>query len=634
MLKLNSLGGYVCLTLSAYGLTVCTGYGAKPALHKTYMRIQKFIEKQTFMHKLNTHEVLNFFSSKPPQTAEGWIQYGTALKAQRTIPEELKEHVREFWIQNALSAEESQRFLKVWSKVIRSCEHEKKMIYLLSTNTPQNPSITCAQDILDVCRKDFSQNHELRIATGLLSLDPTSEKRFLQKKIRNYFSPILHRAYLRFLMRTERLEDAFKHWAQWKQKIVKDEYTFHQDLDHARFFSLRTLARDLVQLGNTFEAKAQNHLARRWYSRAAQVMAHITPEDGNYSIENSWLAGFIQVNLQHWNQALKHFVTMSRQAFSKKEHVVNSLSRERYHAKALFWAGICAQKLMRIHQAKNYFEAAAQYPFLFYGQMALVRLKRPLVMQFASQANPHRSHTIQKVLSILDQPKISAHAAESGLVNTLLDDLMDHFSSSKECWAFLDILRQRFPSAAVYLARKLSAHRARYVFPMAYPTCPLPRSFKDPALVWSIALGETCFSPTVVSSKGALGVMQIMPAEVPHFAKKAGLVPSLSRMKEFNYGMSLGIEELKEKLSAYQQKYVLGIASYNAGRKKLDEWRSSLYPCVEKDPILRTCIWIERIPYEETRAYIPKILSFYTVYRWMQGNPLKTSADVAKLLAL
>jgi GH24 family phage-related lysozyme (muramidase) len=339
------------------------------------------------------------------------------------------------------------------------------------------------------------------------------------------------------------------------------------------------------------------------------------------------------MHLHHWKHALNHFSTMMQQAFSKQEYVVASLSRERYHAKASFWAGICAQKSMHLDDAKNYFETASKYPFLFYGQMALTRLKKPLVMQFAAQSRLKESKVIKTLVTILDQSNVRRNVGQNALMNALLDDLIDHFSSSQECWAFLDLLRQRFPSEAIYLARRLSAHRTRYVFPLAYPTCPLPRPFNDPALVWSIALGETCFCPSVVSSKGALGVMQIMPKEVPQYAKKAGLRCDLTRMKEFNYGMSLGIEELKEKLTRYQQKYILGIASYNAGSKKLEEWRSSLYPWEEKDALLRSCIWIERVPYEETRNYICKIVSFYNVYRWMQGEPLTTS-DVTKLLEL
>jgi hypothetical protein len=544
-----------------------------------------------------------------------------------------KECVRQFWIQNVLSPDQSRAFLNVWRKTLSRSDNEKKLIFLLATSTPQNPLLSHAQDVLKMCAQHFPATHELRIAAGLLQLDPSWEPRLLQKKIHTYFSPLVRRAYLRFLMRTDRLEEAFRYWTRWKEDIAKDRYTFHKDLDQAKFYTLRALARDLLQRGNTFEAKRQKHLAHLWYHRASQIMEHITPKHGGFPIENSWLAGFVQMHLHHWKHALKHFSTMMQQAFSKQEYVVASLSRERYHAKAAFWAGICAQKSMHLHDAKNYFETASKYPFLFYGQMALARLKKPLLMKFTAQSGLQESRIIKTLVTILDQSNVRKNVGQNALMNALLDDLIDHFSSSQECWAFLDLLRQRFPSEAVYLARRLSAHRTRYVFPLAYPTCPLPRSFNDPALVWSIALGETCFCPSVVSSKGALGVMQIMPEEVPQYAKKAGLRSDLSRMKEFNYGMSLGIEELKEKLTRYQQKYILGIASYNAGSKKLEEWRSSLYPCEEKDSVLRSCIWIERVPYEETRNYICKILSFYTVYRWMQGEPL-TTADVTKLLEL
>ena len=592
------------------------------------------MEARLIKGNYDVQTILKFFSQNPPQTIQGWIRYGEILSKNSKNLLLQQKAVQQFWIENTSSLELSKRFLRLWSAALSKRDHEHKMVYLLSTSSPQNPLIQNAQSILNLLSKHFHSTHELRIATGLMTLDVRWEPFAHYKSHRAYFVPVLRRAYIRFLLRKNHLEAACRYWFLWKKDLLSQEYRFNPQVNEAGFTTGRALARDVIQKGNSLEASHQKSLARSWYTKASQIIQTTLKDDGIFPIEHSWIGGLVQMHLYHWKEALSHFSHMMKQAFMEDPRVISPMLRERYYAKAAFWCGVCAQKLFHIPKAQEYFEKAGRYPFLFYGQMALTRLKRNLTMKFIHPSTMGRSRVIEGVLTLLGDKETYGKPTDNvSLVNCLLDDLIDNFSSVQECWAFVKILRKQFPSEAVYLARKLSAHRAQYVFPIAYPTCRLPRPFKDPALIWSIALGETCFSPYVVSSKGALGVMQIMPLEIAKYAKKAGLPYDLNRMKELTYGMSLGIEEIKEKLALYQHNYVLGIASYNAGARKLNEWYKTLYPVYEPDVMLRTCLWIERIPYEETRQYVCKILSFYCVYRWMQGRPL-TPQDVEKLVAI
>ncbi|PPE03307.1 lytic transglycosylase domain-containing protein [Holospora curviuscula] len=601
---------------------------------KTHAQLKKQMEFFFIQKNQDEKKILQFFSKNPPQTIQGWIRYGEVLSKNGSNLLLQQDAVRRFWIENTASEKLSQIFLRIWSPVLSTIDHERKIIYLLSTSSPQNPLIQKAQFIINLLEKKFHPSHELRIATGLMSLDARWVPFVDRKTHRAYFIPVLRRAYIRFLLRKDQLEAACRCWSFWKNDLLSQIYTFNTQANQAGFNISRALARDLIQKGNGFEASHHKSLAQLWYTKAFQIIQTTLKDNGRFPIEQSWIAGLIQFHLYHWKEALGHFNQMMKQAFMEDPWVISSMLRERYYAKAAFWCGVCCQKYFHIPKAQEYFEKASQYPFLFYGQMALTRLKRKLTMKFVHPSSMGRSRVIEGLLNLLgDKNTYGFPKDHVSLVNCLLDDLIDNFSSVQECWAFVKILRKQFPSEAVYLARKLSAHRAQYVFSVAYPTCALPRPFEDPALIWSIALGETCFSPYVVSSKGALGVMQIMPFEVEKYAKKAGLPYSLNRMKELDYGMSLGIEEIKEKLALYRNKYVLGIASYNAGTRKLNEWHKTLYPVYEPDIILRTCLWIERIPYEETRQYICKILSFYCVYRWMQGRTLRHQ-DVERLLTL
>ncbi|ETZ05213.1 lytic transglycosylase domain-containing protein [Holospora undulata] len=601
---------------------------------KTQAQLTKEKESKFLSNNCDSIKILKFFRNSPPQTVQGWIRYGQILSRYGRDLFPHQKAIRKFWIETIVPIKFCGPFLNIWSKVLSVRDHEHKIIYLLSINSPQNPLIESAQSTINLLKNQFHPNHELRIATGLLGLDGKWLALFHGKSHRAYFMPILRRAYVRFLLRKDQLEVAYQYWLRWKNDLLSEKYTFNPQATYAGFSAARSLVRDLLQKGNVSEAERDSALARQWYTKAAKIIRTTEKSNGIFPIENSWIGGWVQVHLNNWKEALKHFSYMMKQSFMEDPRIISSMLRERYYVKAAFWCGVCCQKQCNVQKSRTYFEEAAKYPFLFYGQMALTRLKRTLVMKFTSPSSFGKSRVIESLLNILkDKENQKLPVNNVSLVNCLLDDLIDHFSSIQECWTFVNILHKQFPSEAIYLARKLSAHRAKYVFPIAYPTCALPRPFPDPALIWSIALGETCFSPYVVSSKGALGVMQIMPFDIAKYAKKAGLPYNLRRMKEFTYGMSLGIEEIKEKLASHRQNYVLSIASYNVGSRKLKEWYKTLYPVYENDVMLRTCLWIERIPYEETRQYVCKILSFYCVYRWMQGRALKCH-DMEKLLAL
>ncbi|WP_162147039.1 lytic transglycosylase domain-containing protein [Holospora obtusa] len=601
---------------------------------KTQAQLEKQKEIKFVLENRNAEKILKFFSHTSPQTTQGWIRYGEILLQNKNMRFLYSNDLKKFWIENIIPQKFITSFLRVWTEKLSVTDHEHKLIYLLSNHSPQNPLLEHARTLINILKQYFHDYHELKIATGLLSLDPQYVSLLHNRSHRAYFIPILRRSYVRFLLRKDQLETAYRYWLHWKKDLLSEIYNFNLQTNDAGFVSARALVRDLIQKGNLEEANHHLFLAQAWYKKAAKVIQDTVKQDGVFPIENSWISGWVNVHLKNWKEALKHFNYMMKQAFMDNPRVISSMLKERYYAKAAFWCGICCQKQLDIAKALHYFEEAGNYPFLFYGQMALTRLKRKLTMKFTPHASIGKSRVIEALLNLLkDKEEQKLFVNNVSLVNCLLDDLIDNFSSIQECWTFVKILHKQFPSEAVYLARKLSSHRAKYVFPIAYPRCALPRPFHDPALIWSIALGETCFSPYVVSSKGALGVMQIMPFDVEKYAKKAGLPYDVRRMRELNYGMSLGIEEIKEKLAIHKQNYVLSIASYNVGVKKLKEWHQSLYPAYENDTVLRACLWIERIPYEETRQYVCKILSFYCVYRWMQGRALKYS-DMEKLLAL
>ncbi|MFL0749403.1 MAG: transglycosylase SLT domain-containing protein [Prochlorococcus sp.] len=119
-----------------------------------------------------------------------------------------------------------------------------------------------------------------------------------------------------------------------------------------------------------------------------------------------------------------------------------------------------------------------------------------------------------------------------------------------------------------------------------------------PELLLAIAKQESRFSPGVKSSAGAVGLMQLMPETAAELSdgslKKEELLNPQTNSK-------LGARYLANLLKHWQGNPWLTAASYNAGPGAVTEWLTSE---LKTDPEL----WVERIPYPETRIYTKKVL--------------------------
>ena len=117
-------------------------------------------------------------------------------------------------------------------------------------------------------------------------------------------------------------------------------------------------------------------------------------------------------------------------------------------------------------------------------------------------------------------------------------------------------------------------------------------------LLRAIAKQESRFAPGVTSPTGAIGLMQLMPETAAEMAQES-LTTTMIREPERN--IRLGARYLDRLLQFWDGNPFLSIASYNAGPGAVASWPK---PTGDEDPAL----WIERIPYPETRYYTKKVI--------------------------
>jgi soluble lytic murein transglycosylase len=156
-------------------------------------------------------------------------------------------------------------------------------------------------------------------------------------------------------------------------------------------------------------------------------------------------------------------------------------------------------------------------------------------------------------------------------------------------------------------------------FPIAYADTFITHARRANIPVqWSLAIArqESSFMTDAKSSAGALGVMQLMPATAKQVAAKIGVsYPNNRSLTSPDLNIRLGTNYLGQMLRKFDNNRILASAAYNAGPGRVNQW---LNPNVPFD------VWIEIIPFTETRNYVQNVLMFSSIYsrRMNERQPL------------
>lgn len=130
----------------------------------------------------------------------------------------------------------------------------------------------------------------------------------------------------------------------------------------------------------------------------------------------------------------------------------------------------------------------------------------------------------------------------------------------------------------------------------------------EPALLKAIMAAESGFNPSAVSPKGAVGLMQLMPATAERYGLAADRKQSISeKLTDPRTNIRLGARYLRDLRILFPGKPNLVIASYNAGEGAVQKYRNTIPP------------------YPETRNYVQLVTRFYQVYRPAVSAPDGTS---------
>ncbi|RTR23071.1 lytic transglycosylase domain-containing protein [Azospirillum griseum] len=384
---------------------------------------------------------------------------------------------------------------------------------------------------------------------------------------------------------------------------------FSRSLDSAQYDAARTrIAASLFYNGEVTQALA---LASASAARSGDAVP-----------EAHWIAGLAAWRLKQHDRAARHFDGMA----------AAEPSSPWLAAAADYWAARAHTRRGRAAEALAHLTAAARYPHTFYGLLARQALGGVNALEWrgpdltgAHLAALARKPAGARAIALLQTGQRDLAELELQRVHPQGNPLVEQALVSLADRAGLPTLSLRLGNA---VAGPDGSAYAAALYPLPHWR-PRDGFTLDPALVFAVMRQESRFDPRLVSSAGATGLMQILPSTAQHVqernpdltnadADRAALVDPARNME-------LGQRYLAELLAMPDigGNLFLATAAYNAGPGTLLRWRREMNDVA--DPLL----FIESLPFAETRDYVEKVMANYWIYRLRMGQDSASLAAVA-----
>ena len=138
-----------------------------------------------------------------------------------------------------------------------------------------------------------------------------------------------------------------------------------------------------------------------------------------------------------------------------------------------------------------------------------------------------------------------------------------------------------------------------------------------PELIYSVMRQESLYRTDAISSAGARGLLQMVPDTARRTARAFKRPrPTPDDLFDPNVGVVLGSAHLRELVDRFGGQTIVALAAYNAGPNAAARW-------IPQQPV-EADVWIENIPYNETRTYVQRIAWHNLVFNWRKsGEPQK-----------
>jgi soluble lytic murein transglycosylase-like protein len=397
-----------------------------------------------------------------------------------------------------------------------------------------------------------------------------------------------------------------------------DAFAFQQEKHFAEADAALARVDDVILKDALLSARAATNETKAVSEAAAQALKAASSGYERSDLRNNegghWSAGLNSYRNHDMAAAATHF-----RALLKPDNDLSGDDR----AAAAYWAYRSLQAAGDSKTAMEYAEVAAAETPSFYSILA-----RNVTGQ---EMKTDDAASLEMVSPLLAQDAVRRAIAfkEIGQDAHAEAELHNFFSASNDAdkkrlitlARLLDLPAAQMRMALAYAQGSDEGGDGLYPMPRWTPTA----GYRvEPALLFAIMRQESGFNPNARSAAGAMGVMQLMPATAHAMAREEHI---LGRSSMPSVSMTLGQSYLERLMdtSLIGDNLLFLTAAYNAGPGTVANWKHNLH--YNNDPLL----FVESIPYSETREYVLHVVGNYWVYSRLLGN--NEDASVAALSA-
>ena len=385
---------------------------------------------------------------------------------------------------------------------------------------------------------------------------------------------------------------AHQHW-----NLLKDQFSFsaadrHAVSRHIALWSARLHLPEATGLLSALPAAASNEDSRHWLVRAnllshqwAEVVRAIDAMPADESSESEW---------QYWKAVALRELGDTDQA----DAILSRVAAERSYHGFLAADAIGAPYVLDIEDVSDNPAIAARIAEI----PGVVRARELFHVGLEGRG---RSEWDAEISVLTDQEQLQAALLAHG-------------------WGWHSRAISTVASAGAYDDLQI-----RYPLPWQEEfeqhagTAGIPRSW-----AYGIARSESLFMRDIRSSAGAVGLMQLMPETGRMTARELNLPYSgIATLTDSSSNIRLGTWYLGKMYSRFDGNRVLATAAYNAGPHRVDRW-------LPDSGSLDARIWIENIPFNETRGYVRRVLTDEAIFHWrITGRERRISDELPQIVA-
>ncbi len=534
--------------------------------------------------KTSDAEILRWFADAPPITGAGKIALAQALMRSPSPPQpKIDALVREAWKDGDFEEAQEKEILSTFGKLLTQEDHAARASRLL-----WEEKLGPAKRML----KHVDDAHEHLIEARMALIAGKRTAIWAEAKVPKSLHADTGLLYDRIRYYARRNDDAN---VRALLKLEPEDVPYPE-----KWWRFR-------------ESEIRSALSEKKYDLANTLLDHHEKLEGRHAADSIWLKGWLQLEfLKDAPAALATFTSMY-------ENVRYPASRSR----AAYWAGRAAEASGDSGTAENWYTTASAWPTTFYGQIGIAKRYGSTTLRIPSP--PEISDEEKEKFEQTELAKAVALCLKHKQRDTAARLISFMIETSDDAGEIASAAKLGVRAGQWYLGvrgAKKAMHKGVALVESGYPKPDTPGKLPiERALALAVSRQESEFDPNAKSPSGALGLMQLRPGTAKEVSRKAGVGFNKSRLFEMNYNMLLGSHYLSRMINSYDGSYVMAIAAYNAGPGNVRKWVRKLG--TPNNDINEAINWIEKIPFEETRNYVQRVLENLQVYRTLEDGDRK-----------